>query len=262
MCTQSDNTNGQNGTPFKHDEETVDEILKGKLKVIQKIRGYRFSIDALLLAHFVHVKKNDRVLDMGTGSGVIAMIIACRWPCGKVIGVDVQDDLVDMARRSVAMNGLTDKVEIRMGNIDSIETLFEAQTFEVVIFNPPYRKLKSGKTNPDYQKFVARHEIEGSLHKFLEAATYVLRTSGRVYIIYPASRIVDLLYHMRSVSIEPKRIKMVHSDFRSRGVFVLVEGVKAGGEEAAVLPPLHIYDGEGVYTEEMAGLLRELSESP
>jgi tRNA1Val (adenine37-N6)-methyltransferase len=256
----SENKNVREFSSQVREGETVDEILGGKLNVIQKKRGYRFSVDALLLSHFVHLKKNELVLDMGTGSGVIAMIVACRWPCGKVIGVDIQEDLVDMARRSVSMNGLGDKVEIRIGDIETIGNLFEPQFFDVVIFNPPYRKLRSGRTNPDYQKFVARHEIKGSLRNFLEAAVRVLKTSGRVYIIYPASRIVDLLFHMRNSSIEPKRIRIVHSHVCSRGEFALVEGVKGGGEEAEVLSPLYIYAREGVYTEEMDRLFMELSE--
>lgn len=252
---------GCQDVPFlKREEETIDEILGGQIKVIQKSSGYRHSVDAYLLAHFVYLKKYDHVLDMGTGSGVISLIVARRFLCKKVVGVEIQEEMVDMAKRSVALNDLGNMVDIRQGDIRAIETLFDPQSFDVVIFNPPYRKLKSGRINPDYQKSVARHEIKSSLNDFLTASKYVLKTSGRVYIIYPASRMVELMHQMRNNSIEPKKLKMVHSYDHSRGEFVLVEGIKMGREELEVLPPFFIYNENGSYTEAMNRLFRELSE--
>lgn len=242
-------------------EETVDAILGGQLKVIQKTKGYRFSVDAILLAHFVYVKKNDLVLDIGAGSGVMSMIVAHRWPCGKVIGLEIQEELVEMARRSVSLNGLESRVDIRQGDAGKIRDLFDRESFDVVIFNPPYRKLKSGRINPDFQKSMARHEISGSLGEFLAASAYVLKPSGRAYIIYPATRIVDICSRMRGTSIEPKRIQIVHSHAHRRGEFVLVEGIKGGREEVEILPPWSIYAENGAYTEAMTRLFTELSGS-
>ena len=241
------------------EEETIDEILGGQLKVIQKAKGYRFSIDSLLLAHFVSLKKNDLVLDMGTGSGVISMIIAHCGPCRKVTGIEIQKELVDMAQRNVALNGLGNKVEICQGDIGAIGNIFSPNSFDVVLFNPPYRKLRSGRINPDYQKSVARHEIRGSLNDFLAASKYVLKISGRVYVIYPASRTVDLLSWMRNFSIEPKRMQIVHSNACSRGEFVLMEGIKGAREEVEILPPLFIYEDNGVYTDRMTRVFGDLT---
>jgi tRNA1Val (adenine37-N6)-methyltransferase len=254
------NKNCEGVSSLIREGETIDGILEGRLKVVQKAKGYRFSIDAFLLAHFVYLKKNDRVLDMGAGSGIISIILAHRWPCVMVIGIDIQEDMVDMARRSVILNDLCNKVEILQGNIRAIETLFHHQSFDVVVFNPPYRKIKSGRVNPDYQKSLARHEIKGSLNDFLTASERVLKTSGRVYIIYPASRMVELICQMRSASTEPKRLQMVYSHDHSRGEFVLVEGIKGGREEMEVLPPLFIYTKDGTYSEAMTKLFMELSE--
>ena len=239
--------------------ETVDDILGGSLRIFQKKRGYRFSIDALLLTYFVRLKKGDYIVDLGTGSGVIAVIMAKRWECGKVVGVDIQEELVDMAKRSVEVNTLSDTVEIRRGDVRKIEQLFNSQSFDVVIFNPPYRKLKSGRINPNNEKSVARHEIEGTVHDFIKASGYVLKKSGRAYIIYPATRMVELLSSMSMAGIEPKRMQIVHSFDASRGEFVLVEGIKGGREELEVLPPLFIYSEGGKYTEEMTCIFRELS---
>lgn len=246
-------------SPNTREEETVDEILEGQLKIIQKAKGYRFSIDSLLLAYFVCLKKDDLVLDMGTGSAVISLILANCRPCRKVIGIEIQEELVDMAQRNVTLNGLDSKVEICQGDIVAIDNIFTPHSFDVVLFNPPYRKLRSGRINPDYQKSVARHEIKGSLNDFIAASEYVLKISGHVYIIYPASRIVDLLDRMRKFSIEPKRIQVVHSTACSRGEFVLVEGIKGGREQVLILPPLFIYGSNGVYTDRITRIFRELS---
>ena len=238
--------------------ETVDGILGGELKIIQKEKGYRFSLDALLLTHFVCLKEGEHVLDMGAGSGIISLILSKRWKCGKVVGVEIQEELVDMARRSVEINNLCDKVEIRQGDIRKIETLFASQSFDAVIFNPPYRRRGSGRINPHYQKAVARHEIKGTLEDFLRAAGYALRESGRVYTIYPATRMVELLFQMRRARVEPKRLRLVHSNRFSRGEFILVEGIKEAGEELEVLPPLVIYEENGLYAEVMSCILKDL----
>ncbi len=245
---------------LRKEGETLDDILGGKISILQKKKGYRFSLDALLLAHFVRLKRGDHVIDLGTGSGVVAIITARRKECGRIVGVDIQEDLVDMARRNVEINALVDKVDILRGDARNIDSLFNPQSFHAIIFNPPYRKLKSGRINPDNQKSVARHEIKGTLHDFLKAAGYVLKKSGRVSIIYPATRMVELLTSMRIAGVEPKRLRMVHSHSALRGEFVLAEGVKGGREELEILPPLFIYDENGNYTEAMTGIFRELSD--
>jgi tRNA1Val (adenine37-N6)-methyltransferase len=254
--------NGPRVSTLRRDGETVDELLGRGVKIFQKEKGYRFSVDALLLAHFVRLKRGDLIVDLGTGSGVIAIILAQRKECGKIVGVDIQEELVDMAGRSVILNDLQDKVNVCHGDIRKIETLFKPKSFDISIFNPPYRKLKSGKINPNDQKSTARHEIRGTLNDFLKASTYLLKKRGRAYIIYPATRLVGLLSSMRTAGVEPKTMRMVHSHKVSRGEFVLVEGVKNGREELEVLPPLTVYSEGGQYTEAMKSVFRELSDFP
>ncbi|MGZ6292926.1 MAG: tRNA1(Val) (adenine(37)-N6)-methyltransferase [Syntrophales bacterium] len=251
--------NDQRLSMLRRDGESVDELLGRRVKIFQKEKGYRFSVDALLLAHFVRVKKGDLIADLGTGSGVIAIIVAQRKECGSVVAVDIQEELVDMARRSVMLNDLQEKVNICHGDVRRIETLFKPGSFDVSIFNPPYRELSSGKLNLNAERSVARHEIKGTLHDFLKASTYLLKKSGRVYIIYPATRMVGLLSSMRTAGMEPKRLRIVHSHASSRGEFVLAEGVKNGREQLAVLPPLIVYSEAGQYTGAMKAVFRELS---
>jgi tRNA1Val (adenine37-N6)-methyltransferase len=244
------------------DGETVDEILGGRLRIIQKKRGYRFSLDALLLAHFAALREGDDLIDLGTGGGIIALILAQRVHCGRVLGIDIQDELVAIAKRNVVLNGLDGQIQIRQGDVRRPEFLCEPQSFSVAVFNPPYRRLRSGRMNPDPEKAVARHEIAGTAVDFLAAAVYALRKEGRVYAIYTATRMVQLLARMRDFRIEPKRLRLVHSRPGGPGAFVLVEGVKAGREGLKVLPPFFIHQERGGYTSEMTEIFRSLSAFP
>jgi tRNA1Val (adenine37-N6)-methyltransferase len=242
-------------------DETVDEILGGRLRIIQKRRGYRFSIDSLLLAHFVRLREGDDLIDLGTGSGILVLILADRYRCGKALGIEIQEELAVMAGRSAVMNGLAGRVAIRPADVRRPETICPPRSFDAAVFNPPYRRLRSGRTNPNPEKAVARHEIEGGAADFLAAAAHALREGGRVYAIYPATRMVEILSRMRTCGIEPKRLRMVHSRPGGSGIFTLVEGVKRGREELAVLPPLFIYEEGRGYSAEMSAILKELSSS-
>jgi tRNA1Val (adenine37-N6)-methyltransferase len=241
------------------DGETVDAILDGRLRIIQKKRGYRFSLDALLLAHFAVLREGDNLIDLGTGSGIIALILTQRFRCRLVLGIDIQEELAAMAKRSVVLNGLEGCVEIRRGDVRRPETLCGPQSFAVAVFNPPYRRLRSGRMNPDPGKAVARHEIAGTAADFLAAAVHALRPDGRMYAIYPASRMVELLTRMRERRIEPKRLQLVHSRHGGSAAFALLEGVKGGREGVKVLPPLFIHEAAGGYTPEMTEIFRDLS---
>jgi tRNA1Val (adenine37-N6)-methyltransferase len=240
------------------DDETVDELLEGRLRIAQKKRGYRFSIDALLLAHFAVVREGDDLIDLGTGSGVIALILAERCHCGRVLGVDIQDELVDIATRNVVLNNFSDRIEVLQGDVRHPEAFCEPHSFSVAVFNPPYRRLLSGRMNPHPEKAVARHEIVGNIGHFIAAAVYALRPMGRIYAIYPAGRLVQLIAKMREHRVEPKRLRMVHSRCNGPGEFVLLEGVKGGREGLKVLPSLFIYGEQGGYSQEMLELFRSL----
>jgi len=242
--------------------ETVDQILEGKLKVIQKEKGHRFSIDALLLSHFINLKEGDHVLDLGTGGGIVPMILAKRWPCGRITGLDIQADLIDMAIRSAILNQASDRVEFIRGDIRQIKTLFEAGSFDVVAFNPPYHRMHSGRINPDVEKAIARHELKVTLDDFLAAADHCLKIKGRVFVIYPASRAVKLFSRMRALRLEAKRMALVYSSPSSDGQFVLVEGLKGGNEAMKVLPPLFIYEDGGGYTQGMRRIFSDLAAFP
>jgi tRNA1Val (adenine37-N6)-methyltransferase len=239
--------------------EKIDFILEGRLGIIQRERGYRFSIDAFLLANFVHLEDGDDLIDMGTGSGIIAIILAKRMRWGRILAVEVQKRLAGAARRNVQLNHLCGKIDVIEGDIRFPESFCPPQSFPVAVFNPPYRSLHSGRINPNPEKAAARHEILGTADDFIAAAAYALCQEGHMYAIYPSTKMAYLLARMRSFRIEPKRVSLVYSRPGASASFVLVDGVKGGGEELDVLPPFYIYSKRGEYSRQIADVFRFLA---
>jgi len=227
------------------DDETLDDLLDGDLKIIQKRGGYRFSIDAVLLANFVSAPKVESVIDLGTGCGIIPILLAHRTKINRIIGVEIQKDMADMASRSVSLNDLSKRITIIHENINNLKELFKAETFDVVFSNPPYRKVNSGRINPDYQKAIARHEIECSLQDILTVASYLVKPKGKVCLIFPAVRLGDLMYSLRKTMLEPKKLQIVYPNIKSQGKLVLVEASKGSGAELKILEPLFTHDLNG-----------------
>ena len=244
------------------EEETLDTILEGRLRIFQTKRGYRFSLDSILLAHFVSLKPRARAIDIGCGGGIILLILAKRFSQNNFAGLEIQENLAALAKINTRINNLENSVEIFSGDARNIRTVFPARSFDTVIFNPPYRKLNSGRINPHPEKAIARHEINGSLKDFLAAAKYLLKSAGTVFTIYPAKRLVELVCLFRDSDIEPKKMKLVFSDNFSEAEFVLVEGKIGGREELKIESPLFLYDQNKKYTQEMEGIFSELSLFP
>ncbi len=244
------------------DEETVDEILGGSLKIRQSKRGYRFNLDSLILAHFVSLKPRSVNMDLGCGNGVIALVLARRFPLTQWTGLEIQEGQASLSCRNVEQNGLEKRVTIVLGDAREVKRKFPANSFDNVIFNPPYRKLSSGRINSLLEKAVARHEIKGSLSDFLAASKYLLKPSGRVFAIYPAKRLVELIFLFRKNNIEPKRMKLVFSDCASDAEFVLVEGRSGSREELKMEPPLYIYEEPQKHTQAMKKIFSDLASPP
>lgn len=246
-------------------DETLDDLLGGRLKVLQKKKGYRFSLDSILLAHFARIGPGARLVELGLGSGVISLILCYRTGC-RAAGVELQEQLADMAARSFRMNQLDHLAEIITCDLREIKKVLPAGSFDAVVFNPPYRRKGSGRISADSEKALARHELSGTLADFISAADYLAAKSGTVVTVYPATRGVELICRFREAGIEPKRMRMVHSTERSGAEFILLEAVKGGGEELEILPPLFVYksredaqaEGRGEYTTEMVNIFSEL----
>jgi tRNA1Val (adenine37-N6)-methyltransferase len=222
------------------------------LKLIQAKRGYRFSLDPVLLCAFARAAKGDMVADLGTGSGVVPLLLAARTGARKIIGVEIQPELADRARRSVLLNSLQNRIDILEGDLRELRGRLEPQAFEVVVANPPFRQPGTGRQAPINERAAARHELAGGLVDFLRAATYLLKEGGRFYIVFLAERLVELLAEMREMRLEPKRLRCVHSRAGERGTLVLVEGRKGGRAGLAMEPPLFVYEGEAYSAEILA----------
>ncbi|OQY13993.1 MAG: hypothetical protein B6I30_01860 [Desulfobacteraceae bacterium 4572_187] len=229
---------------------TTDSLFNGSIRVKQNRSGYRFSIDAVLLAQHAMPSPNDTVLDLGTGCGIIPLILAYRHPKIKIYGVEVQKDLADIAVLNIAESSMDDRITIHCKDLRRLKQDMTSGPVELVVTNPPYRKLESGRLTPDHQRAVAKHEIKATLFDVVETAHRMLQTSGRFVIIYPAERMADIIIQMRSTGMEPKYIRMIHSYRDKNAKRVLVEGKKGGHHGLKIGPPLIIYRKNGSYSDE------------
>lgn len=230
---------------------TEDTFFDGRIRVKQSRHGYRFSIDAVIIAGHAAPRPGDRVIDLGTGCGIIPMILAYRYPEIEIYGVEVQEELAEIAALNVEENEMASRITIRCMDMKSLKHDMTSGPADLVVSNPPYRRAESGRINPDDQRAVARHEIKVTLPDVVETAGRMLNISGRFVTVYPAERMTDLLTHMRSANIEPKIVRMIHSELHTEAKLILVEGRKGGGPGTKVASPLIIYQKDGSYTDEV-----------
>jgi len=227
---------------------TRDHFFNGNIVLNQPTSGYRFSIDAVILSHLVCPAPGETVLDLGTGCGVIPIMLAFRHPDIHVFGVEIQPSLSRLARQNVADNRMTDRVRIVDKDMGHLSLADIDGPVDLVVTNPPYRKLDSGRINANSQRAVARHELKIDLEAVLLTARRMLNESGRFCIIYPSVRTVDLVATMRSTGLEPKNLTMIHSKPASPARLVAITGIKGGRPGLEVGPPLHLYHDDGTYT--------------
>jgi len=216
--------------------ERIDCFMDGRLKLIQSKDGYRFSIDAILLAEFVTIRQGDVVVDLGTGCGVIPLILLLTKYVGYAFGLEIQEELAGQAARNVLLNRFDDKMRVVLGDIKNPPIAEESA--DVVTCNPPYRQIKSGRINPDPRRAIARHEIMVSIDDILHAARSVLRKKGRLALIYSSVRLADILVRMRRFNLEPKKIQIIYPDLNSGAKLVLVEAILGGRPGLKISPPI------------------------
>ncbi|MEA3358800.1 MAG: methyltransferase [Thermodesulfobacteriota bacterium] len=217
-------------------DEAIDTFLNGRLKIIQSSHGYRFSVDALLLAEFVSVKNDDYVVDLGAGCGIISLLIAINREVKFIFGVEIQEGLASQARRNVVLNHLEEKISITRGDLRNLP--INPGSANVVICNPPYRKGKSGRVNPDPCKAIARHEIAANLNDILNAGKTLLELGGKLALIYPANRLTEIFIKMRTHGLEPKRLQIIYPDAASNAKLAMIEGRHTGNPGVKILPPI------------------------
>lgn len=236
---------------FLKEDESLDDLeLKG-IKIIQKKYGFRFGIDAVLLANFANVRKGFRVIDMCTGTGIVPFIIAGKTEASSITGLEIQSDMVEMAKRSVELNNLKDRMEFIHGDLKDKNLLKSMEKVNVVTVNPPYKLGGAGIKNPEDALAIARHEICCNLEDVIAAARVLLKDNGRFYMIHRPERLIDIFCLMRKYKIEPKRVRMVHPNKDKAPTMVLVEGQRDGGAFLKWDNPLYVYDEDGNYSEDI-----------
>ncbi len=231
--------------------ERVDFIQRKGYKIIQNPEVFCFGIDAVLLADFAKVKKDDNVLDIGTGTGIIPMLMFARYENKGYIGIDIQEDMVEMANRSVKINKLESYIQHRCLNVQDLIDHYPAGSFDIVTSNPPYMRGNSGLISDNKSKMIARHEITCSLEDIIKNTAHVLKEKGRFYMIHRPHRLVDIMTLMQAYRIEPKRMRMVYPYQDKSPTMILIEGIKYAKPDLIVEPPLYVYETNGDYTDEI-----------
>ena len=232
--------------------ERIDDLEYKGLKLIQDETGFCFGVDSVLLSDFAKcIKRKSKVLDLGTGTGIISILLSKKQSDLKIYGIEVQEDVAEMASRSVKLNSLEDTIKIINDNLKNLENHFEQGSIDAIVTNPPYKKNNTGVKNEDYKKLVSRHEIECTLEDIITVSKKILKDKGEFYMINRAERLVDVLSLLRINKIEPKELRFIHSKENEKPLLFMVKAVKYGGEFLKIEKPLVIYREDGEYTDEI-----------
>ena len=233
------------------ENERLDDLQRNGLKIIQKTDGFCFGMDAVLLSGFASVKPGERALDLGTGTGIIPLLLSAKTKGDHFTGLEIQTEIMKMAQRSVALNGLEKKIDIIQGDIKEASRIFGAASFDVVTSNPPYMNDAHGLKNPGDVKAISRHEVLCTLEDVVREGTKALKPGGRFYMVHRPHRLAEIITVMRQYKLEPKRMKFVHPFADKDANMVLIEAVRGVGAWLKLEPPVIVYKEPGVYTDEI-----------
>lgn len=231
--------------------ERLDDLERNNCHIIQDPAGFCFGMDSVLLSGFARIRKNENVLDLGCGNGIIPILLEAKTEGSHFTGLEIQEKSADMARRSILLNGQQDKIDIVTGDIKCASEIFGNSSFDVVVSNPPYMTGNHGILNPDSAKAIARHEILCTLEDVIREGSRVLKPNGRFYMVHRPFRLVDITELFVRYSLEPKTLKMVHPYIDKEPAMILIEAIKGGKRRLTVEKPVIIYDESGKYTEEI-----------
>ena len=237
---------------FLKENERIDDLQLNNLKIIQNKNGFCFGIDSILLSDFAKdIRNNSKVLDLGTGTGILGILLCGKTKLSKIYGIDIQENVCDMASRSIKLNNLQDRFEIINKNIKNLKEVFEESSFDAIISNPPYKKDNSGLKNESETKLISRHEITASLEDFISISSKLLKDSGNIYMVHRPERLSDLFYLLKKYNLEPKKLRLVQSYTNSKPKLILVKATKNAKSFLNIEEPLIIYNQDSSYTDEI-----------
>lgn len=232
-------------------DEVIDDLQLKGLQLIQKVNGFKFGVDAVILSDFANVKNKHRVIDLCTGTGIIPFLLYGKYNPKEIYGLEIQEEMVKMAEKSVKLNALEDKITIIKEDLKNIEYLKKMDKFDVVTVNPPYKLNNAGIINPSDKLAIARHEVLCNLEDVIYASKILLKDNGRMFIVHRPERLADIFTLMRKYKIEPKRVRMVYPKPGKAANIVLVEGQRYGGSYLKWDIPLYVHNEDGSYTKQI-----------
>ena len=234
------------------ENERIDDLEYKGLKIIQNKDGFCFGVDSVLLSDYAkNIKKNSKVIDIGTGTGIISILLCEKTKLSKIYGIEIQEDVAEMASRSSKLNNLQDKFEVINKNIKDIFDILKPHEYDVVVTNPPYKKVNTGVKSIENKQLISRHEVECTLEDIIEKSSKLLKDLGEFYMVHRAERLVDIMCLLRKYKLEPKNIRFVHSKENEKPNLILVRAVRAAKEFLKIDKPLIIYKENGEYTDEI-----------
>ena len=231
--------------------ERIDDLQLSGLRIIQDPDRFCFGMDAVLLSGFVKTGRGEICLDLGTGTGIIPILMSAKTEAGHMTGLEIQPESAEMARRSVELNELSDRIDIVTGDIKEAASIFEAASFDVITSNPPYMIADHGLTNPDSALAIARHEVCATLDDVVSAAAHLVKTGGSFFMVHRPFRLAEIIRTLSDHKLEPKRMRLVYPYVDKEPNMVLIQAVRGGRPRMQVDPPLIVFSEQGVYSEEM-----------
>ena len=234
------------------ENERIDDLEFKGYKIIQNKDGFCFGIDSVLLSDFAkNIKNGSKVMDLGAGTGILCILLSGKTNLKQIVGVEVQEEVADMAKRSVKLNSLENKIQIINENILNLENIYEKDSFDVIVTNPPYKKLNTGIQNLNDKKLISRHEITADLEDFIKISKNMLKDKGEFYMVHRPERLADIICLMRKYKIEPKLIRFVAPSVNKGPNLVLIKGIKNAKSFLKFEKVLYVYDENGNYTDEI-----------
>ncbi|MGL5617298.1 MAG: tRNA1(Val) (adenine(37)-N6)-methyltransferase [Sarcina sp.] len=233
------------------EDESLDDLQLDSIHIIQKKEGFRFGVDAVLLANFANVKSKHSVIDLCTGTGIVPLIIKGKRKPNKIVGIEIQKEFVEMANRTKEINSFGDDIDFIEGDLKDGKLIKSLEKADVITVNPPYKLQNAGILNPTDKLSIARHEVMCTLEDVIASSRKLLKDNGRLYMVHRPERLADIFCLMRKYKIEPKRVRMIHPNTKKAANIVLVEGQRDGGAFLKWEPPLYVYDEKGNYSKEI-----------